>query len=121
MGLATESAQVEEIRVAFDAPAESAGMCLERVARRSLPGGSAPFSLSRFQLQPGARSPLDRHAETELWLIATGRGTLSAHDGAYEREVAPGEIVAFSPEVSHTLHNTGSEPLLVFAVWWDQP
>jgi mannose-6-phosphate isomerase-like protein (cupin superfamily) len=104
-------------RVTFlDAVQPSDGMILEKVAPISL-RGSRPPGLSRFSLAPGAESPLDQHEDEEVWFIASGRGTI-VRGGIDTVPVAAGDVVEFPSEVSHTLKNTGDQPLVVFAVWW---
>jgi len=97
------------------------GMTLSRVDMARLRGGPAPVRMSRFELAPGAHSPLDNHEDREMWMFAQGSGRLS-YCGAPPVEVRAGDVVEFEADSSHTLHNTGSEPLVVFSIWWvDQP
>ncbi|MGK3992289.1 cupin domain-containing protein [Sorangium sp. So ce1024] len=96
------------------------GMTLTLVETARLRGGPAPVRMSRFELAPGARSPLDVHEEREMWMLAQGHGALS-YRGQPPFPVRAGDVVAFEAGASHTLANTGSEPLVVFSIWWGDP
>jgi mannose-6-phosphate isomerase-like protein (cupin superfamily) len=93
------------------------GCRLEVVAAKELAGRPAPFGVSRFSLATGASSPLDRHEDSEIWLLASGSGTLSYGDGK-TYPVNAGDILQLAPSMSHVLTNTGSQPILVFSIWW---
>ena len=95
----------------------AAGMVLALVDMSVLRGGPAPVRMSRFELAPGARSPLDEHDEREMWMFAQGSGMLS-YRGQPPVRVAAGDVVELEAGASHTLHNIGSEPLIVFSIWW---
>jgi mannose-6-phosphate isomerase-like protein (cupin superfamily) len=99
-------------------PAE--GMTLSLVETAGLRGGPAPVRMSRFELAPGASSPVDSHEERELWMIAQGTGLLTYREQT-EVRVNAGEVVEFESKSSHTLMNTGTLPLVVFSVWWNPP
>ncbi|GAA4782240.1 cupin domain-containing protein [Lysobacter hankyongensis] len=74
------------------------------------------FSGSRFSVEPGARTPVDRHAVAEIWMVAEGAGELD-YDGRVVA-LAAGQVVHFAPFESHSLHNTGATPMMVFSIWW---
>jgi mannose-6-phosphate isomerase-like protein (cupin superfamily) len=83
------------------------------------PAKRRPFSASRFTLEPGSRSRLDRHAAHECWMIAAGSGTL-----VFEERSVPirsGEVCYFPPFASHQAYNDGSGRLEIFSVWWSDP
>lgn len=96
------------------------GMSLSLVETARLRGGSAPVRMSRFELTPGAQSPLDTHEEREMWMFAQGSGMLS-YRGQPPVQVQAGDVVEFEADSSHTLMNTGSETLVVFSIWWNDP
>ncbi|XYI03757.1 cupin domain-containing protein [Sorangium sp. So ce1128] len=96
------------------------GMSLTLVETARLRGGPAPVRMSRFELAPGARSPLDVHEEREVWMLAQGDGMLS-YRGQPPFPVRAGDVVEFETGASHTLMNSGSEPLVVFSIWWRDP
>jgi mannose-6-phosphate isomerase-like protein (cupin superfamily) len=97
------------------------GMQLSLVDMTRLRGGPAPVRMSRFELTPGAQSPLDTHEEREMWMFAQGTGMLS-YCGQPPVPVRAGDVVEFESDSSHTLKNTGQGPLVVFSIWWmDRP
>jgi quercetin dioxygenase-like cupin family protein len=95
----------------------SDGMQLALVNMSELRGGPAPVRMSRFEIAPAAQSPLDTHEEREMWMFAQGTGMLS-YRGHPPVRVAAGDVVEFESNESHTVMNTGSEPLVVFSIWW---
>jgi quercetin dioxygenase-like cupin family protein len=95
----------------------ASGCRLEVVAAQELAGRRAPFGISRFSVDPGASSPLDRHDDSEIWLLAAGTGILGYGDHE-TYEVKAGDILQLAPNTSHLLTNTGSQPILVFSIWW---
>ncbi len=80
-----------------------------RIGRQA---GTEKLGASLFELPPGAASfPLHvHHANEELLLVIAGRPTLRTMDG--ERELAPGEVVAFptGPRGAHRVDNRGEDP-----------
>ena len=93
------------------------GMLLSLVNMAQLRGGPAPVRMSRFELAPGAESPLDVHEEREMWMFARGSGLLTYRGQAPVR-VHAGDVVEFEASSSHTLRNVDDEPLVVFSIWW---
>jgi mannose-6-phosphate isomerase-like protein (cupin superfamily) len=83
------------------------------------PAKSRPFCASRFTLEAGARSHLDRHAAHECWMIAAGSGTLLFEDRSVP--VRGGEVCYFPPFASHQVRNDGPGRLEIFSVWWSDP
>ncbi len=75
-----------------------------------------PLSLaSRIELAPGASIGLHRHdTDEEVYAIASGLGIYS-YDGG-ECEARAGDIFTTKRGMSHALRNTGSDPLIFFAV-----
>ena len=86
-----------------------------RIGRQA---GSDKLGASLFELPPGASSfPLHVHrANEELLVVVAGTPTLRTLKG--ERELAPGEVVAFrvGPEGAHRLDNRSDEPARVMIV-----
>ncbi len=86
-----------------------------RVGRRA---GSEQLGASLFELPPGASSfPLHfHHANEELLVVVAGRPTLQALED--ERELAPGEVVAFrrGRRGAHRLDNRTEEAVRVLFV-----
>ena len=80
--------------------------------------GSRDLGASLFEVPPGAATfPLHAHFNNEeLLFVLSGRPTLTTREG--ERELAPGEVVAFPPgrAGAHRLDNRGEEPVRVLLV-----
>jgi uncharacterized cupin superfamily protein len=74
--------------------------------------GRELLGASLYDLPPGQKTaPYHFHWGQEEWLlVVAGRPTLRTPDG--ERELAPGELVAFrrGPEGAHLLRNEADEP-----------
>ncbi len=87
-------------------------------ARLGRQAGARDLGASLFEVPPGAATfPLHAHfANEELLFVVAGRPTLTTPDG--ERELAPGEVVAFPAgrEGAHRLDNRSAEPVRVLLV-----
>src|SRR4051812_47864423 len=87
-------------------------------ARLGRQAGARDLGASLFEVPPGAATfPLHAHyANEELLIVVAGRPTLTTGDG--ERELAPGEVVAFPAgrEGAHRLDNRSGEPFRVLLV-----
>src|SRR3712207_7123290 len=68
-----------------------------------------PFDLAQVRIPPGkSYCPFHGHsAETELYVVLAGRGTVRHRDGF--TEVEPGDTFMFAPGEAHQLSNSGSE------------
>lgn len=75
-----------------------------------------PFKASCFIVQPGCVSPVDTHAVHEIWMLAQGEGELM-YDGE-SSVLHPKEFIYLEPPKKHQVRNTGTEPLVIFSVWW---
>jgi len=77
--------------------------------------GAELLGCSVYDLPPGARNwPYHYHVGNEEWLIVVaGRPTLRAPEG--ERELAPGDVVAFpdGEDGAHDISNRTEEPVRV--------
>jgi mannose-6-phosphate isomerase-like protein (cupin superfamily) len=80
---------------------------------------SAPFKVARFTVAPNCTSPVDSHAVHEIWMIAEGTGEL-IYDGQNVR-INASDMLYFEPPKPHEVRNDGTEPLVVFSVWWSAP
>jgi len=78
----------------------------------------APFEVARWSVAPGKANDLDTHVSREVWLVISGEGRLKWRDQS--ATIRAGDAVAFDTRVPHQVHNTGSEPLRVFSVYWKQ-
>lgn len=78
---------------------------------------TAPFNASYDRVDPGCTSLVDSHLVHEIWLIASGEGELTYDNRLVQ--IRPGDIVYFQPTKEHQLKNNGVEPIVFFAIWWD--
>lgn len=89
-----------------------------RRAKLGRHAGAEQLGASLFEVPPGASTfPLHvHHANEELLLVVAGRPTLRTLEG--ERELAPGEVVAFpaGPGGAHRLDNRSDEPVRILLV-----
>jgi uncharacterized cupin superfamily protein len=87
-------------------------------ARLGRQSGARELGASLFEVPPGAATfPLHAHfANEELLVVLAGRPTLRTRDG--ERELAPGEVVAFPAGLdgAHRLDNLSDEPVRLLIV-----
>ncbi|KFX28557.1 cupin domain-containing protein [Ralstonia solanacearum] len=106
------------IRLAFQAPQVSeTGLSVEAIDLDFL-GAVATFEASRFEVAVGGFSPPEKHPEREIWMIAAGSGRLDYRGEV--TEVRSGDCLTFDPDVEHSVHNTGTEPMRIFSVWWTE-
>lgn len=86
-----------------------------RRARLAGQAGARDLGASLYEVPPGGSTfPLHfHHANEEMAIVLVGRPTLRTLDG--ERELSPGEAVAFPPgrEGAHRFDNRTDEPLRV--------
>lgn len=75
-----------------------------------------PFDLARVRIPKGkSYCPYHSHsAESELYLVVSGRGTI--RDKAGKTEVGPGDAFFFPPGEAHELTNAGNEDFVYFVV-----
>ena len=96
----------------FDAEQDRPGFAWRR-ARIGRQAGAEHLGASVFELPPGQASfPFHYHrANEELLIVLAGRPTLRTSSG--ERELEPGEVVAFpvGEQGAHQLLNRGAEPV----------
>src|SRR5688572_8369604 len=89
-----------------------------RRARLGRQAGAERLGASLFEVPTGASMfPLHvHHANEELLVVVAGRPTLRTLEG--ERELEPGEVVAFPTgrRGAHRVDNRGSEPVRVLMV-----
>jgi len=70
---------------------------------------------ARLVLPPGASIGPHRHeTEDEIYIIERGTGILD--DGSRKIKVGPGDAVLTGNGQSHSIENTGTEPLEIIAV-----
>ena len=78
--------------------------------------GPCPFKGGKYVVDPGSTSRPDTHDVKECWMIAQGTGMLN-YDGDDFR-ISQGDYFYFQPQKTHIVANDGTEPLVVFTVWW---
>ena len=67
-------------------------------------------SLAEARLAPGAATTPHHHPRTEeIYYILEGTGTMTISDES--RHVVPGDAIAIPPGATHTILNTGEQPL----------
>ncbi|WP_374326402.1 cupin domain-containing protein [Azonexus sp.] len=72
--------------------------------------GNRNQSLAEASLQPGSRTELHRHAQTEeLYHITAGHGRMRLGDETFL--VQPGDTVCISPGTPHCIEAVGDAPL----------
>ncbi len=79
---------------------------------------STKFATGRFVLEPG-KSPHapHTHAEEEVMFIESGHGEIFC-DGKTTK-VGPGSVMYTTPNASHGINNTGSEPIVFYYIKWE--
>ncbi|MFB9240330.1 cupin domain-containing protein [Massilia antarctica] len=75
-----------------------------------------PGGFQYFEVQPGAETPLDRHASQEVWTIQAGAGELYFADAWHPLKA--GDCVHFPALKPHRMRNSGAQPMRIFALWW---
>ena len=74
------------------------------------PAEKAPnFDLRYFEIEPGGRTSLDRHAHDHGVVVLRGCGQVLL--GQEEHEIAFGDVVYIPPDEAHQFKNSGEEPL----------
>jgi quercetin dioxygenase-like cupin family protein len=71
--------------------------------------GAASFSLRYFEIPPGGKSSLDRHAHDHGVYILKGRACVLM--GQETVEAGPGDVLYIPPDEPHQFENIGDEPL----------
>jgi mannose-6-phosphate isomerase-like protein (cupin superfamily) len=79
--------------------------------------GSTKFVTGRFVLAPGKTPHAPHvHPEEEVMVIESGQGEIFC-DGKTTK-IGPGSVMYTTPNVSHGITNTGSEPIVFYWVKW---
>jgi uncharacterized cupin superfamily protein len=75
-----------------------------------------PFDLALVRIPKGKTlCPYHAHAaETEIYLVVSGRGSVRDKDGM--TEVGPGDAFLFQPGEAHQLSNTGDEDFVYYVI-----
>ncbi|MBA3881917.1 MAG: cupin domain-containing protein [Chthoniobacterales bacterium] len=75
-----------------------------------------PFDVSQVRIQPGkSYCPYHGHsAETEFYIVVSGRGTIRDRSG--NTEVGTGDAFLFAPDEAHQITNSGDEDLIYYVI-----
>ena len=75
-----------------------------------------PFDLALMRIPKGkALCPFHAHAaESELYLVVSGRGNVRDKNGT--TEVGPGDAFLFQPREAHQLSNAGNEDFVYYVI-----
>ena len=75
-----------------------------------------PFDLALYRIPAGkSLCPYHSHsAESELYLVVSGKGTVRHKDGT--TEVGPGDAFFFGPGAAHQLTNHGNEDFVYYVI-----
>ena len=74
--------------------------------------GNSRQSLAEATIEPGSRTQLHRHAQTEeLYHVTSGSGLMTLGDARFK--VSPGDTVLIAPGTAHCIEATGAEPLRI--------
>jgi quercetin dioxygenase-like cupin family protein len=77
----------------------------------------APFSASRFTVQPGCSTSVDSHAVHEIWIVSAGEGQLTYDD--QRSRIGCSDVLYFEPPKPHLVKNDGVETMVIFSIWWN--
>ena len=78
---------------------------------------STKFATGRFILEPGKTPHAPHtHVEEEVMIIESGHGEIIC-DGKTTK-VGPGSIMYTTPNTSHGITNTGSDPIVFYYIKW---
>jgi mannose-6-phosphate isomerase-like protein (cupin superfamily) len=78
---------------------------------------STKFATGRFILEAGKTPhPPHTHVEEEVMVIESGHGEIIC-DGKTTK-VGPGSVMYATPNTSHGITNTGSEPIVFYYIKW---
>ena len=78
---------------------------------------STKFATGRFVLEPGKTPHAPHtHVEEEVMIIESGHGEIFC-DGKTTK-VGPGSVMYTTPNTSHGITNTGSEPIVFYYIKW---
>jgi mannose-6-phosphate isomerase-like protein (cupin superfamily) len=78
---------------------------------------STKFATGRFVLEPGKTPHAPHtHVEEEVMVIESGHGEIFC-DGKTTK-VGPGSVMYTTPNTSHGITNTGSEPIVFYYIKW---
>jgi quercetin dioxygenase-like cupin family protein len=71
--------------------------------------GAPHYRVRYFEVQPGGRTALERHAHDHGVVIQSGRARVTL--GEQQHELGPGDVVYVGPDELHCFEALGDEPL----------
>ncbi|MGL5858935.1 MAG: cupin domain-containing protein [Angustibacter sp.] len=80
-------------------------------------GSAPPFRMSSWAVDPGGWSEWDVHDVLEVWLVASGTGTV-LRGADTPTPVRAGDAVFMPSQVRHRMHNDGRTRIELFSIWW---
>lgn len=93
------------------------GMTIQEIDFPNSTTPVAPFRATRMVVKAGGRSPVDKHAVTECWLVASGTATVQL--GEDTLTLRPGDVLGIAPHVPHQAVNDTNQDFVFFALWWN--
>lgn len=76
----------------------------------------APFGGMICRIEPGEATDQDFHDQSELFVVATGAGSLITDSETVA--IHTGEVFTLPAKVPHVIKNTGTTVLTFVSVWW---
>lgn len=73
-------------------------------------------NMGLWTIEPGEETLLERHDDTEVLVILSGKGAVKNEDN--KLDIAAGKLVIFDSFDSHTIRNTGIEKLVFISFYW---
>lgn len=90
-------------------------LCYYCIAPGEKPQGSRFTMVARMELDPGAAVGEHEHSrDEEFYVVLSGNGLF--FDDGVRHEIGPGDMMITLQGHSHSIENTGSEPLVFVAV-----
>ncbi|MFP4481472.1 MAG: cupin domain-containing protein [Thermovirgaceae bacterium] len=90
-------------------------MCHYCISPGEKPEGSRFKMVARMELDPGAAVGEHEHStDEEFYVVLSGKGLFT--DDGVRQEIGPGDMMITFQGHSHSIENTGSDPLVFVAV-----
>ncbi len=79
------------------------------------PQDGALVALDLWELEAGSTTKPVSGAEEQIFFVVSGTGQIGGGENGATLSVVPGSVVRVGPNETHTLNNTGREPLRILA------